>query len=285
MSPDLLSVVIRTLGFIGLYQAAGAAFFMLLFEAWLPRSSAGIRRLGFWAALAGIVLLAARQELEAARMADSFAGLVDPNLLRLTWTGSSGNAALFELIGLGVVAFGLTQRGSPFANIASTGAAIAVVAATLTGHTSVHPQRVLLAPLLAVHLILVAFWFGALVPLILCSRRDSREHALSVLRGFSGVAGPLVPCIGVAGLAMALILIPDSTAWRSTYGLLILGKLSVFAALLLLAAWNRWRSVPAMALTHAAAAGQALRRAIGIEYLLMITVLGATAVLTSFNSP
>jgi putative copper export protein len=285
MSPDFVSVVVRTLEFICLFQAAGAAFFMRLFGARLPRSASGIARLGVCCALAAIVLLATHQELEAARMADGFAGVLDSNLQHLAWTGSGGNAALLQMLGMGVVALGLAQHTTAALTIASTGATIAALAGVLTGHTSVHPQHALLALLLAVHLLLVAFWFGALLPLIWCSRCESREHAMSVLRGFSAVAGPLVPCIGVAGLLMALILIPGRAAWYSTYGALIVGKLSVFAVLMLLAAWNRWRGVPAIELTNTSASAAALRRSISIEYLLMWAVLSATALLTTFNSP
>ena len=109
-------------------------------------------------------------------MADSFSGMMDATLQRLAWTGSGGNAVLLQMIGLGIVAFGLRPGVAP--GIASTGASIAAIAGVLTGHTSVHPQRPLLALLLAVHLVLVAFWFGALLPLILCSRGESREHAV-----------------------------------------------------------------------------------------------------------
>jgi putative copper export protein len=65
----------------------------------------------------------------------------------------------------------------------------------------------------------------------------------------------------------------------------VLTKLGAFGLLLLLAAWNRWRAVPAMAAGDAAAAPMALRRSIAIEYLLLTAVLAVTAVLTSFYSP
>ena len=59
MNPDLLSVVVRTLALAGVLQAAGAAFFVVLFGPWLLRSGQRIRRLGYQAALAGMALLAA----------------------------------------------------------------------------------------------------------------------------------------------------------------------------------------------------------------------------------
>ena len=276
VSPDLVSVLVRTLALVCLFQAAGTAFFVLLFGQWLPRSSASIQQLGFWCALIAVALLGAHQCLDAARMADSLAGMSDPHLELLAWGGKGGNATLLEMTGLAVVAFGLTRPVASAGGIASTGAAMAACAAVLTGHTSVHAQRGLLAPLLALHLLLVAFWFGALVPLILCCVRESQQVTAAVLRGFSAVAGLLVPCIGIAGLVMALVLMPHSASWRSTYGTLVWAKIAAFCGLLLLAAWNRWRAIPG---------SPALRRSIAVEYGVMVAVLALTATMTTFYSP
>ena len=291
MNPDLVSVGVRALGFVSLFQAAGAALFLALFGSWLARSGQAIRRLGLYAALAGVLLLAAHRGLEGARMADDFAGLLDPALQRLAWNGSGGNAALLQIIGLSLIAVGLARGSLPAASVAGTGAVIVACAFALTGHTSGHAPRALLAALLCLHLLLVSFWFGALLPLIICIRREARSDALSVLQRFSVLAGALVPLIGVAGLTMAWMLVPVPAGWRTVYGQLLVGKLGAFALLLLLAAWNRWRTVPALAAEALAAPSEALnpatalRRTIAVEYLLMIAVLSTTAVLTSFYSP
>ena len=285
VSPDLLSVVVRTLALAGVFQAAGAAFFVLLFGPWLLRSGQRIRRLGCYAALSGVLLLAAQQWLRGARMADGYDGLFDPALQRLAWGGSAGHAAWLQIIGLGVIAGGLAGPGRAASGVAGAGALIAACAFALTGHTSEHAPRALLAPLLCVHLLVVAFWFGALLPLLICSWHEARGDAVALLRAFSGVAGWLVPAIGVAGLAMAIMLIPAPRGWRAAYGILVLTKLGAFGLLLLLAAWNRWWAVPAMAAGDGPAPALALRRSIAIEYLLLGAVLAVTAVLTSFYSP
>lgn len=287
MNPDLLSVGVRTLGFMALFQAAGAAFFLGLFGDWAANSTASIRRLSLWAALAGILLLACHQGLEGARMSDALSGLFDARMQSLAWGGSSGNAALLQILGLGIVALGCSRKGaeSTGAPISSLGGCIAVCAAELTGHTSVHSERALLGLLLAVHLMLVAFWFGALTPLMVVCRCESRSVTIAVLNGFSRIAGLLVPCLAIAGLAMALILMPDRASWLTVYGSLILAKIAAFAVLMLLAAWNRWRAVPALATDGSAAAGSVLRRVIGLEYALIVGVLATTAVLTAFYSP
>jgi putative copper resistance protein D len=288
VNPDRLSVVSRALGFVSLFQAAGAAFFLALFGSWLARSKHSIRRLGFYSALAGLLLVAAHQWLEGARMADGYAGLIDPSLQWLAWSGSGGSSAFFQIVGLSMIALALARQARPSASVASLGAVIAACAFALSGHTSDQPQRVLLALLLCVHLLLVSFWFGARLPLIICTRREARSDAVALLQGFSIVAGWLVPCVGIAGLTMALILIPALPGWRAIYGLLLLGKLGAFGLLMLLAAWNRWRAAPAMAaedLLAASAATKALRRTIAIEYLLIVAVFATTAVLTSFYGP
>ena len=99
-----------------------------------------------------------------------------------------------------------------------------------------------------------------------------------------------MPCIGARGPGDGTD--PDTEPRGlvfSDYATLIVGKAAVFVLLLLLAAWNRWRAVPALERasqhTDVAACGAALRRSIGIEYLLMSAVLSATAVLTTFDSP
>jgi putative copper export protein len=285
MSPDLISVAVRALGLIAAFQAAGAAFFMALFGGWAPNAAAAIRRLGGGAAIAGVLLLSCHQGLEGARMSDALSGMLDPRMQGLAWGGSSGNATLLQILGLGVVALGFTRKGSSGSTTAALGGCITACAAVLTGHTSVHSERALIGLLLAVHLLLVAFWFGALVPLMLVCRREATATAVAVLNGFSNIGGVLVPCIAVAGLSMALILMPDWGSWMSTYGSLIWAKIAAFAVLMLLAAWNRWRAVPALAMKGSAAAGSALRRVIGAEYVLIVAVLAMTAVLTTFFSP
>jgi putative copper export protein len=289
VSADLLSVALRTLALVGLFQAAGAALFLVLFDRGLVQVARAVQRVGLVAAAAAIGLIAAHRALEAARMGDGFASVLDPALQRLAWTGSAGLAAWLQILGLALIVAGLSAAASRATTLKRSllliGALLAPTVAIATGHTSVHSQRLELAPLLALHLLVGAFWFGSLLPLVLCCRRESRSAAVAVLEAFSGVAGWLVPASGVAGLLMALILLPSWAAWHSVYATLVLTKLALFAVLLLFACWNRWRGVPSMVSAPMPAASTALQRSIVIEYLLMVAVLAVTAMLTTFYSP
>jgi putative copper export protein len=285
MSPDLLSVALRAMGFIGLFQAGGAAIFVYLFHVRMLRSGALVRKIGFWSAILGIVLLVAHQQMEAARMAADFSGLFDPHMRSLAWRGNAGIQVLVQVLGLSAIATGLTAQRTAARTLALIGTVIIAGAAGLSGHTSVHAQRAVLAPLLGLHVLLGCFWFGALLPLIFCCRRESTDDAVSILNAFSNVAGPLVPCIGLAGLVMAQTLLGETAQWHTTYAALLLTKMAVFVVLLGFAAWNRWRAVPRMRTADAASASLWLRRSIAMEYGLMLGVLGVTAVMTTFYSP
>ena len=287
MSPDFLSVIARAGAAIALLQAAGVVMFLWQFDAGLGPGGAGVRRLGIGAALLAVPLLVAQVLLDASRMTGEYAGMFDGAMLRLALGAGSGAAHALQLAGLALMAQGLRRSRSSRAALA--GAAAVLAAFLLTGHTAVHSARWLLAPLLALHLAIVAFWFGSLAPLFMVIAREPVQLAGRVLQRYSRLAGLLVPLIPAAGLAMAYLLLPDLAALRRPYGLLLGLKLLGFATLMVLAALNRWRWVPALAADatpgRTAAARMALRRSLVGEYLLIVAVLVVTAVLTTFYSP
>jgi putative copper export protein len=290
VDPDAIAIAARALLLICVYQAAGTAFFVALFVRDCPPTSARICRLGAISALCGIALVLPQPALEAARMAGEFTGMRDPVLLRLALRSSHGTAHVLQLAGLLLVGTGLrfhrrgAERSAWTLPVALLGAAIATLALTLTGHTSVLPGRALLAPMLGLHLLVAAFWLGAFWPLWLTLRHETVTVAAGVLRRFSRLAGWLVPTIALAGLGMAFVMIDSWSVFERPYGRLLIAKAGVFALLMALAALNRWRLTPALLIGQPLARG-ALQRSIVAEYLLMASVLAMTATLTTLYSP
>lgn len=282
MSPDLLSVIARALGFVALFQAVGASFFLAVFESGLDRSPQRIRRLARIAAAAGLVLVLGHLALEPARLAGDFDGLWDRGLQQLAWRSRAGVAQLLQALGLLVILAAPGSLPAAQSRWASGGGLLAVGAFLLTGHTQAHPLRGLLAPLLALHLLIVAFWFGALGPLVLVSRLEPKVRATAILHRFSRLAGWLVPLILLAGLSMGALLAGSLSVLRTPYGELLVAKLAGFLLLMLLAVANRWRWVPAFAADGNA---RPLRTSIAAEFGLMVAILAITAVLTAYFSP
>jgi putative copper resistance protein D len=282
MSPDLLSVVLRGLGFAALFQAAGAVFFLALFAQRLDRADDHIRGLARVAAAAGLVLILAHLALEPARLAGEFDGLWNHGLQQLAWHAGSAASQMLQAVGMLVIVVALSTSAGAKLPWASGGGLLAVGAFLLTGHTRAHPLRVVLAPLLALHLLVVAFWFGSLGALALVSRHEARTRAAAILRRFSLLASWLVPLILFAGVSMAWILAGSLSVLRRPYGELLIAKFAGFVLLMLLAAANRWRLVPAFAAEGSAAP---LCTSIAAEFALIVAILATTAVLTAYFSP
>jgi putative copper resistance protein D len=281
---DALSVVLRALSFVLLFQAAGVAIFAAFFGRRLERSRAAVRRLGQVAALAGVVLVAGHYALEPARMAGEMSGMWDPALQGMMWHSPSRAALICRVAGLLLIAVGLQGGSGRWTIVAVGGAILATGAFTLTGHTSVNTHRGALATLLMLHLLVVAFWFGALWPLYVASLRETPARASDIIERFTAVATWLVPVILVAGIIMAVLLLPNLSSLSQTYGELLIAKVVGFALLMGLATVNKWRLGPALA-QGTVQSGQWFRRSVAAEYVLIVAVLTITAVMTSFFSP
>ena len=282
--PDVLSVILRALSFVLLFQAAGVAIFVAIFGRRLASSQVSIRRLGRAAAIAGVVLVGAHHALEAARMAGDMSGMLDPTLQGMAWNSRARAALICRLAGLLLIAVGLQGSSVRSTIVAVGGAVLAMGAFTLTGHTSVNVHRGALAGLLMLHLLIVAFWFGALWPLYVASLQETPARAADLIEQFTALATWLVPVILVAGTAMAVLLLPNLSALREPYGELLIAKVVGFALLMGLAAANKWRLGPALG-SGIVGSGQWFRRSVATEYVLIAAVLTITAVMTSLFSP
>jgi copper resistance protein D len=308
--PDIVSVVLRASSFVLQLQAAGIVFFAAAFGPALTISLPSVRSLARGTAIAALVVAAAHYLVEAARMAGDMSGMFDSSLQNMAWTSTTGGAFSVRELGLLLIIAGMQNRSARmtadsffkssalmapafalrrlsargFTVAGVSGAVLVTASFALTGHTATNPQRWLLAPLLLAHLLIVAFWFGALWPLCLVTLRESRERMARVVALFSAAAFWLVPLILVAGVAMAALLLPSVAALRTPYGELLIAKSVLFAVLLGLAALNKWRFGPALG-QGALLAGRSFRRAVLAEYVIIVGVLSVTAVMTMFFSP
>ena len=282
--PDIASLVLRALSFVLLFQAAGVAIFIALFGRRLDRSQPAIRRLGQAAALAGVVAVAGHYALEAARMAGQMSGLWDPMLQTMMWHSASRAALLCRLLGLLLIAVGLHAASQRRTILAIGGVVLTTGAFTLMGHTSVNSHRAVLATLLMIHLLIVAFWFGALGPLYLVSLKEPPARAFDLTQRFTAIATWLVPLILLAGATMAALLLPNVAALRAPYGRLLIAKFIGFVFLMGLAAANRWRFAPGLA-SATNPSERRFRQSLGAEYVLIAAILTVTAIMTSWFSP
>jgi putative copper resistance protein D len=281
---DGLSAGLRALSFIALFQATGAAMFLACFGELLLTTRRAVQRLSVVWALVAIVLLVLQYSLEAARMGGDLASMMDGELQALVFHSSAALGLALRVAGLAVLAIALRMKSKPSIALVVTATMVVLLGFTLMGHTTSHSPRWLLVPLLLAHLIVVAFWFGALVPLRLAARHESPRTAGAAIEAFSTAATWIVPALFIAGLALATVLLGSFTALRTPYGQLLILKVVGFALLIGLASLNKWRLGPAVA-SGDARLTRHFRRSLQIEYVIVAAVLTVTAVMTTFFSP
>jgi copper resistance protein D len=267
--------------------AMGSRLFLFAFST-LPHDEARrIRRTGAGAAGGGIGLAALQLMLQAAYLGGGAAAALDASLLGLVYDSPQGDRLILAVAGLVLLLAALPfHRHSswPGRLLGLAGIALVLIAFVQVGHTRGEPRPVL-AMLLGLHLLALAFWAAALAPLWRLAGRDAPHAGVAILRGFGRIGLVFVPALLGSGLLLAWLLLGESAAlFGSAYGQLLLGKLALVVALLGLGALNKWRLVPAMAL-HPRAAGRALRRSIAVEAVLMAGILLLTALLTTVTAP
>lgn len=183
------------------------------------------------------------------------------------------------------MAFVLIALGLAFAagraTTLATGLAILALAAlgpafALTGHASGAGVRWLSFSAVSVHVIAVCFWAGALPALrsILGPEKPGQREAL--LR-FSSAIPLSVAAMLVAGGYLAFLQVGALSAlWNTDYGKILLVKLALVSTALVLGAWNRIFLTAQVAQGRRSAAN-AMKAVVGAEIVLMILVLGVSA--------
>jgi putative copper resistance protein D len=281
---DFVVIALRGLAFAAALQAAGVPIFLALFGGGLERSARSVRVIGLLTALTGLGLTLLHMLAAPARLTGELGGMLDGSLQAMLLGSDFGTAAAIRLLGLGLLVGGWLGTAG-FADAARLiGLTLVTASFAFMGHTAADPDRWLLAPLLIVHLLVVSFWLGSLGPLRAAARLEPISVTARIVERYSRTAVWLVPLILVAGVAMAGLLLEGFAALASSYGLLLLAKLAGFTVLMGLAAANKWRFGPGIA-GGSPSALRAFRRTVEIEWLLIVAVIVATAVMTALFSP
>lgn len=272
-----------------IYVTSFLAVGTLLFRVALPRAgdevANALRPLAIAAALLAIVATVFRVMVQAGRLMDDWAGMVDPEIILISLEGPLGQSSYIRLGGLAFILLAALFR--PIRGPATLFGAIMVSASfALTGHATREPQW-LLGGLITFHLLAIAYWFGALAPLYrLTLFENGASHAADVADRFGRQASIIVPMLVLAGGGFAYLLLGGiQPLWTSAYGRMLLVKLALVAIVLGIAALNKLRFVPALAADAQRAAPQ-FRRSLQIEAAAFLFVFAATALLTtSFTVP
>ena len=270
----LAAIVTKFALYLGVMTSAGTVMAMLMFR--LERT----RGLAMTFAVLGIVAAILAFSLRGANLTGDVSGLTDPEMLKLLWTTPVGTALLLRLVGLGLLIAGLFM-GRVGTWVSVLGGVIAIWSFDQVGHVS-GLETTLLDLALMLHLLAVALWIGVLTPLKrLASSSSTYASAADVGHRFGVVASATVPVLIIVGGYMGYQLVGSFTALVGTsYGQAMIIKVLLVGLLLGLAAANKLRFIPALRIGDSAVAKH-LSKSISVEWIVILAVLGMTAVLTT----
>jgi putative copper resistance protein D len=143
-------------------------------------------------------------------------------------------------------------------------------------------QHLVFQLVLAVHVVLTAWWMGSLYPLWLACHRLEFSEAYRLLDRFGQLAVTAVLLLLAGGVYMSYQLTGWANLFTSDYGILLLVKVALVAVILSLAAIHKLVLVPR--LQHTQDAG-VLKRSIFLEKIIGASIFAITTVLTTLVGP
>lgn len=281
---DFVVVGFRALAFIAVFQAAGCALYTAICLTRIEQSRTALSTVTFLAALFAIGMVVLHHAAEPARMTASISGIWDSGLQLILLQSDAGTARALRILGLATIAWGAVRKSELHGSLLLIGAVLVLFSYSIMGHTASHPQRWLLSALLVIHLLVAAFWFGALSAFLIAGKRETPAIFAGLVREFSQYAGWLIPSIALVGFLMAIVLLPDIASLATPYGRLLIAKFFGFILLMALAAWNKFRLVPGLVMESDGARVQ-FRRVVRIEWAVIAIVLAVTATMTGLFGP
>jgi putative copper export protein len=279
---DGLSVVLRAVYYVASIGAAGLAFFLIGFgHRLLPAELARVRRALLAAVAAGLALSVLALALRVLVLTAG-ASMTDIAVWEAMMRSRIGDAFWLRSAGLVLLAAAVMPwRAGPA--IAAVGGVLVLGSYAAMGHSMLFTPRQEIAALVVLHLGVVAFWVGSLLPLLWVAQRTDGQETASLLQDWSRAATVAVTAMIVSGmlltwyLTVRLDLIFD--AW---HGWALAAKVGAVLAALALALLNRLRHTPALARGEAGA-GARLASSIRLEIVLVLLAFYIAAEMVSVH--
>jgi len=279
-----LSICVKALVYATALIAMGSILSILMLRRLPAPEVQALRRLSVFCAIGAALLSLMRLPLRASfLMGGTWQGATDPMMLTMVSESPLGSSIVLRLVGLALICAILlpARQGRP---LAVFGVLVVAASFVFRGHALEEP-RFLLAALISLHILGLAFWIGAFTPLYRLSGADTASVAGQVSHDFGRIAVWVVGALTLAG-GVTLWLLTGNVldAFFTSYGQFFAIKLGVFLGIIGFAAWNKLRLTPAL-LRQEPGASAHLRWSIRMESVLVALILVTTAILTTISAP
>jgi copper transport protein len=296
---ELLLIASRLLWYVGILGVIGAGAFRLFILPAVSLDAPFLDRATATAGLAGAAILLAGVLARLYAQAYVSFALEEPLTAELIWIvatdlppWSTGWVAQFAAAVFSLAAFGAARTGSRAAWALASVAALAVAgSAPLTGHAVAQADWYAVPiALQAAHVLAAGAWIGGLFVMIAAGVSVLARHpspgtapVAALVNAFSPFALGGAALLALTGVVTTILYLHAvSDLWTTTYGLTLLLKVAVVAAVAG-AGFVNWQHVRPRLSDPAAA--NLLRRTATLELLLALAVLAITSVLVGLPQP
>ncbi len=270
-----------------LVAAGGLAFAALVLRGEDREDAPVVLQVVRWMGLLILAGLAVHVTAGSVHMAHGdVAAAVSPSSIADSLTATTRWALGLQAVGATAIAAG-TRRTLPGSWLAILGSVLIGAGHVLGGHSNTAEPRWVVVSADVAHLATAATWVGGVVAmgiLLHSRRRDGRALDAALIGArFSVVAAVSVAVVGAAGIVLAVEIVDrPEQLWESTWGLFLLAKLGVVAAVGVIGTYNHFRVVPRLESRRfrkrsARKAGNVLRRSTVRETSLMVVIVLITA--------
>lgn len=239
---------------IALYASVASAiggFFASVLLARHRESTTAIRTYIVWGCVVGIIASLTGFGIQVGALADQgVKGMLDSTMMPILWQASVGTAVALQLSGfllIGAITGWLLKTQEPQSALIHAltlmGGLTLLASFSQVGHFAEQPLLGKVA--ISLHVLAMSLWMGSLYPLWRVSRTGDLPEIKRSMERFGQLAVIIVSVLVGCGILMAAMLLKDfHSLFFTPYGRGLLAKLALVSGLLLLAASNKWFTVP-----------------------------------------
>lgn len=274
---------------IALYASVASAIGGLFASVLLARhreSATTIHRYTFLGCVIGIIASLIGFAAQVGALSDQgLKGMLNIAMMSILWQATVGTAVALQLSGFLLIGTATgwllkTQKTQGYAVkvLMFLGGLSLLASFSQVGHFAEQPLLGKIA--ISLHVLAMSLWMGSLYPLWHVSRAADIPEIQRSMERFGQLAAVIVGVLVACGILMAAMLLKDfHTLFFTPYGQGLLLKLALVGSLLLLAASNKWLTVPRLI---QAGFSTRLSRTIVLEMCLGAIILFVTGIITIF---
>jgi putative copper export protein len=272
---DAFAALTQALAYCGIVLSTGSVFVGLTLHPG-PELWPSLRRLGQRGAWLTIGATLTSAAVLAARLGDAF----DSSIVAIVLTSNVGAAAGLRVAGA-VLLLLAPSSDDPFdRGMALSAAALVLASFVFSGHAAAEAFG--FGVLAGLHVGVVAWWLVALLAMRSACRQA--DGPAEIVGRFSALAVRMIAILVVAGVALLAALVEFEPFEFTAYARNLAIKLGLVALVFALAAYNKFVLTSGV-LSGDADATAKLRRSLDIELAMLVLVLIATSVMTTYTSP